>query len=565
MHNILSLLAVAAFCAVWVVTEHFLPWVSWHAEAMAFLGAFLLAWMGVARSLASSRLIAIPAIALPFPVLGFIGMVQAVSGTLNFLGEVWTLWFYVALCVACIVLGYEFGSRGKYGTQGTSDEALISTLAWVLVGGASLSTAIALVQTFDVGDFAGWVTGEGPQRRPGANLSQPNHFAAFLVMGLAGLAYLYQLKKLGSASVAVAVVFLLIGLVVSESRSGALSLFLLASWLVFKRDRLPVKTSIWVVFLLLLGFLCLYWMWPAFWNKVWQIQSMTSINVTSSGRLDLWGQIIEVIVQRPWFGWGVLQVAEGQNAIAHRHVSVLSVTYSHNLVLDLAVWLGIPLTVLIVGLTGRWLWSRVKESRDLLSWYCLAVVLPVAVHSMLEFPFAYAYFLVPVMLALGALEASQGTQPVCRISAKVVASILFLVSVALVWSSVEYFEIEEDLRIARFESLRVGQTPADHVRPKMILLTQLGALVHSVRLIPKPGMSSEELDLIRRVALYYPWSATLSRHALALSLNGNPEEGERQLEVIRSMFGEGTYLRTKERLKEIQEGSMSDQEKSKPL
>ncbi|WP_413857737.1 Wzy polymerase domain-containing protein [Candidatus Aalborgicola defluviihabitans] len=47
----------------------------------------------------------------------------------------------------------------------------------------------------------------------------------------------------------------------------------------------------------------------------------------------------------------------------------------------------------------------------MVSWYCLAVVVPVAVHSMVEFPFAYAYFLVPVMFALGALDGHLGWPP----------------------------------------------------------------------------------------------------------------------------------------------------------
>lgn len=288
-----------------------------------------------------------------------------------------------------------------------------------------------------------------------------------------------------------------------------------------------------------------------------------SVNVTSSGRLDLWSQICEVIALRPWFGWGFRQLAEGQNVKAHMHGDILAATYSHNLVLDLAVWFGVPVAVLAVLLTGRWLWRRVRDTRQLLSWYCLAVCLPVAVHSMLEFPFAYAYFLAPVMLALGALEASLGIQPLIRVSMRVFSGMLLVVSVAMAWSVVEYFEIEDDFRVARFEMLRVGQTPADHVRPKMIVLTQLGALVDVVRAVPGPGMSSDDLDLIRRVALHYPWSATLTRYALALSLNGNPEEGARQMEVIRHMFGEGTYLRTKERLKELQESSVSGQAEMK--
>lgn len=565
MQNVLSLLAILSFSSIWLVTEHLMPWVSWHTEVMAFAGVLLLAWAWVVNRVSRHQTdpVALSSIVLILIALGTVGTLQALLGVVSFWGDVWVNWFYIALCVICIVLGYGFIPRIKVSANPSATENAMPLLAYVLVGGAILSTAIAFVQTFDVWDLAGWVTGTGPQRRPGANLSQPNHLATFLVMGLASIAFLYQSKKLSSLSALVIGAFLLLGLVITESRAGVLSLLLLVLWFVVKKANLPTKISAWALIAPLFAFAGMFWTWPRFWSEFWRIESTMSVNVTSSGRLDLWSQICEVIALRPWFGWGFRQLAEGQNVKAHMHGDILAATYSHNLVLDLAVWFGVPVAVLAVLLTGRWLWRRVRDTRQLLSWYCLAVCLPVAVHSMLEFPFAYAYFLAPVMLALGALEASLGIQPLIRVSMRVFSGMLLVVSVAMAWSVVEYFEIEDDFRVARFEMLRVGQTPADHVRPKMIVLTQLGALVDVVRAVPGPGMSSDDLDLIRRVALHYPWSATLTRYALALSLNGNPEEGARQMEVIRHMFGEGTYLRTKERLKELQESSVSGQAEMK--
>jgi hypothetical protein len=203
--------------------------------------------------------------------------------------------------------------------------------------------------------------------------------------------------------------------------------------------------------------------------------------------------------------------------------------------------MGVPLTALLVLVTGAWLWRRGQSANQLLSWYCLAVVLPVAVHSMLEFPFAYAYFLVPVMFVLGVLERTAASKPALSVGARPAVLLLFIASFIGVWSVVEYVSIEEDFRVARFEALRVGQTPSDYQRPTVVLLTQLSALLDGSRILPRPGMKADELALAKNVALRYPWTATQNRYALSLALNGDPEEAIRQLRVMRTLHGEGTY------------------------
>jgi hypothetical protein len=182
-----------------------------------------------------------------------------------------------------------------------------------------------------------------------------------------------------------------------------------------------------------------------------------------------------------------------------------------------------------------------RDAQSLLPWYCIATALPLGVHSLLEFPFAYAYLLIPAMMAIGVLEGVLHSERVLRVAWGSAATALSLVTCLMIWSAVEYVSIEEDFRIARFEAMRIGETPIEYERPKITLLTQLDALLIGARLVPTPGMSKENIDLARKVALRYPWSATQNRYALTLALNGSSDEAMRQIKVIRAMHGERSY------------------------
>jgi Virulence factor membrane-bound polymerase, C-terminal len=235
------------------------------------------------------------------------------------------------------------------------------------------------------------------------------------------------------------------------------------------------------------------------------------------------------------------QVATAQNASVHAYSSSESFTYSHNILLDLALGVGLPIAGLLLLVSSIWLWGRIHRIKQLASWYCVALILPVAVHSMLEFPFAYAYFLVPAMLAVGMLDGLLSPGPMVQIGVKPMAGILLIATALVMWSTIEYFAIEEDFRVVRFEALRVGKTPDSYTSPNVLLLTQLGALLKGGRIVPKPGMLEEELELAREVALRYPWPATQNRYALSLALNGQPNEAIRQLRVMRVLHGEKSY------------------------
>ena len=125
-------------------------------------------------------------------------------------------------------------------------------------------------------------------------------------------------------------------------------------------------------------------------------------------RLLLWRNVLELIAQRPWTGWGW-----GELSFAHystryegpRFVEILD--NAHNLPLHLAVELGIPAAVLICGGFG-WLvvaarpWRETDPAR-LMAWGLLGAIV---LHSLLEYPLWYGPFQLVFGLCLGFLWPS---------------------------------------------------------------------------------------------------------------------------------------------------------------
>lgn len=546
------MVAVVLFIVSWLVPLHFQPWVSWHSEAMAFFAVVLLGWRGLAQLFRSAgpRTVALPFMALPLIGLAGVAALQRATGLMTFWGDVWALWFYMALCVACLTLGFAAATLSAQPRVVTDASAPFTLLAFVLLAGALASTVIAFAQVFSLWEHSEWIARMPDLRRPGGNLAQPNHLATLLVMGVASLVFLYQSKKLGAIASGLLLFLLSAGIAATESRTGALSLLALLGWWLLKRRAIGDPTPVWAGVGCGIGFIGMFWAWPILLNSM-LLSYQAGINTTSSLRLEVWSQLVDAVALRPWWGWGIHEVAKAHNAVAHSYAVSAPFSYSHNIVLDLALWVGLPLTILLVGVTAVWLWRRTRDANQLLPWYCLAVALPLGLHSMLEYPFAYAYFLAPVMFLLGAVEASLGVKPLVRIGVKPVAALLLVTTVAMAWSVVEYLKIEEDFRVARFEALRIGSPPPEHQRPRVIVFDQLGVLLDDARITPTPNMSPEAMQVVKNAALHYPWSATQYRYAVALALNGNPVEAARQIQVMRRFWGERQYEGVKKQIDEL--------------
>lgn len=547
---------IAAVCLFfgWMLPDHFYPWISWQNELLPFFAVFLLSWYGLIKKEFSGSIL-VPAATCPFLTLGLIAVIQGVTGNITFSGDAFVFALYISLCVMCITLGFTtsteiFGSSRSTSTrQERSRNVALEYLACLLLIGALASAVVAFAQVLGLWDESSLII-RMPSRRPGGNIGQPNHLATLLLMGVISLLYLYESGLLKVWSSGLILPVLAFALASTESRTIWLSFLLLMAWWFAKQKKLSFRLPPWMALLTGIVFFTLFWWWPSFLDLIHlsgiNVGSEKAVSTAAGMRLVMLPQLLEAVAQRPWWGWGIREIAAAHNAVAHAYPVSEAFTYSHNIVLDLALGIGLPLTVLFLVVIGIWLWFRIRGVNNLSSWYCLAMILPFALHSMLEFPFAYAYFLAPVMFALGALEKELGSKFSWRIGVSHVAGLLLVTSILAIWSVVEYVEIEEDFRVARFEALRIGQTPESYERPHVFLLTQLNALLNGARIVPKPGMTMEELELARKVALRYPWAATQNRYALSLALNGNRAEALRQLQVMRAMEGEVRFSHIRE-------------------
>jgi O-antigen ligase len=523
--------------ASWLLPLHLPPWISWHNEVLVFVGLAVFAWNTVGTSVSknswSGTLLLPISSVLPIGLI-LIAIGQYEIGRIALGGDAIVLVLYLISGLAAISLG----------ANATSKERVVMALACTFFVGGVLSVGIALAQSFDVWNTSPAIAPLFNFRRPGANLTQPNQLATLLLFAWASLLYLYLTSVVGKLALFVGTFWLLLGVAITESRTGLVSASILIGWCFFHRKTVCSNIPQHILYSGVVSYFTCLLFWPtileAFWMRTAQIGE-SSINTAAGTRLEVWPQLWEAAVQKPWVGWGMLNVPAAHNAVVDTYARSEPFSYAHNIVLDAFIGVGAPVTVLIVAGVVLWFVSQLSKPKDPVSWYCIAAILPLCVHSMLEFPFAYSYLLFPILLLVGVIDSKSSRWIRMSISNWVVAIFLFGVTCVGAFSIYEYVKIEEDFRVARFEALNVGEVPSDYQSPSVYVLTQLDVLLKATRTDPKPNMTLDQVENLRLATMRYPWTAMQNRYALSLALNGNPDEATRQLKVMRVMHGEKTY------------------------
>ena len=532
MHYALGLIL---FMCSFLQSFNTLPWRAAHSEVFAFLAVVIWGWHATRRNAVQVRL-NMPIFALL--CMGLLIAIQYATGQIVFGGDAVILLLYVCLCSITLLIAQWHGN----------DEAWPKILAFTLLLIALASALIALSQALGVWANSGWTLQSRGFRRPGANIGQANHLGTLLVMGAASLIYLDQRLEISRFLKILLSLILLVGMGITESRTGLLSGIVLCLWWWSRRQVFthPLQWR-WVV-AGALALVAIVWIWPPLISHIQEagpLSKEVTLNTSAGVRVDVWRQLWEAAWIKPWMGWGLGGVSTALNAVQHNYAQSSPFTYAHNVILDMVVGIGFPLAAFAVCVAGVWVWRRVKNAQTTESWYAVGLLAPFWIHSLFEYPFAYAYLLVPAMLAIGMLE--QGDEPPIRIiiPRKTILGVLILFGSFLIWVGVEYIDIEEDFTVARFESLNVGQRPAGYEPPNIVLLTQLKAMVAAIRTTPKPNMSREEIDLLRTATLRFPWAPVQNTYALSLALNDDTQEAIRQLRVMRAAHGEKVYERIK--------------------
>jgi O-antigen ligase len=293
------------------------------------------------------------------------------------------------------------------------------------------STLIGLVQVFAPHAADGtWVATAIAGRATG-NLRQPNHLSSLLLWSVVGALWLGEAKAIDrrvAAALAVAFIYVV---VLSASRTGAVGMLTLAGWGLLDR-RLSRSTRA----LLVLAPLIYAAMWglTAFWaaqsHEVVGAQVRFGKGVDlATNRYDIWSNTLALIASHPWFGVGFNDFNFAWTLTPFPGRPNEFFDHTHNLVLNLTVELGVPLATLVLALMVYALWQAlrhaIRDGREPSTSYpvqraAFVIVFLVAVHSMLEYPLWYSYFLLPTAFAFGlCLERPAASDASVRASADV--------------------------------------------------------------------------------------------------------------------------------------------------
>jgi O-antigen ligase len=280
-----------------------------------------------------------------------------------------------------------------------------------LIAAAAASAVVGALQVLAPEWVDGhWIaTSTFPGRAVG-NLRQPNHLSTLLMWGLIAVVAAHDLIRLRAPAALALGLLLLFALVLTGSRTGLLGIAIFVAWGVLDRrlsraSRVALVASPLAYAVLWLGMSTLG---HAGSHPFGAESRMTFGNGdVSSSRFAIWSNTLSMIAREPWtgVGFGEFNIAWTLTAFPDRPTAFFD--HSHNLPLQLLVELGVPFGSVVIGLlvaglarAGRRAWSG-SGDEGVARRAAFMMVLMVGLHSMLEYPLWYAYFLLPTACAWG--------------------------------------------------------------------------------------------------------------------------------------------------------------------
>ncbi len=320
---------------------------------------------------------------------------------------------------------------------------------------AVISAAMGLLQFFDLEDsFSPWVLATRPGHVLG-NVHQVNLLATLLGAGLLSLWWMVNNRYLKPLVACMMAVLLIVALAATASRTGMLHAIVISGLLLYwgRLDRRVAVVVTIGVLLYAIAALSLPWLQHALGIATGRdLVSRFTVTSPCSSRRVLWLNVLQLISMKPWTGWGWDGLTYAHYITSYdgfRFCEKLS--NAHNLPLQLAVSIGVPMAGLLILTFLFFVWKlkpwSARESSEQLGW---GVLLLLGLHSMLEYPL---WFGVPQLMAICAvwLVLCSNRKNLIAMSGKFTAFLSFprraafatLVLVGLTYTAWDYFKVTQ--------------------------------------------------------------------------------------------------------------------------
>lgn len=510
----------------WLLPNHYFPWPSFWNEALA---AFAFSLLTLCLTYNSHPNLKVPITAITVISLSLIPIIQWHFNLISFSGDAWIASIYIVGFGIAIALPHAQPHRIRYLLGGLTYAALLSSL---------LSVLLETYQLLNFDELGIFLATLPLGARPFANLAQPNQLATLLMLGLIAACALHQEEQVHKPIFWLITFLLLCGITMTQSRTAWLEMGALCLWAFIQQKRTGLKLNR----IEIIGLGAIFSIMVMAWPRVCLLFDLNinrslhdSLQINTDKRWQHWHQMIDAIQRHPWFGYGWNQVSVAQSLVATDHPATGEmIEHSHNFLLDILIWNGLPLGVLIISTVIWWLYTRASSNEYSTVIWLLAGIGIVLIHSLLEYPMEYAYFLLPTGFMIGSVDVLSTKTGYLKI--KISRSIAFLsalsMTVLLFVIVYDYARLENSSRSLRFELAGFGPTATQQENIPVFLLTQVRDYQLFMHTQARRNMKPEELEKMHRIVERYGYAPALFRYALASALNGQPGLATHSLDLL---------------------------------
>jgi O-antigen ligase len=529
----MSLLLIGLmFLLPFINMYHQLPIPSFYSEWIA--GALGLAAVAPMLSTALRTETRIPQISLVFLGLTVILGMQWAIGMLHSAQ-------YALLIASYLIWAFLLTLVGSHLRQELGWYKLVNTLAFFLVVAGIINGGIVVLQ---IVKRTGGAIPFMPYLESYGAISQPNHFADFTALAIASLIYLYIKGRFSTVFFTLILVWFLLMLAASGSRSSWLYLIattILALVMQVKsmqqnRNSASTRNLVYICLVTLPAFALIHlftnYIAPDGLFNLSTDRIVNGINIdTPSARLQIWYDSLRLFWQSPWLGIGAGEIniasfllLDTPSSLAYKSIF----EHAHNLFLHLLTEMGIGAFLIVLACLAIWIYKFKWRELNPETWWLISLLAILGIHSMLEYPLWYAYFLGIVAILLGAGDEKIITINTSKISSKLIerlthsglAIVLLLGALNLGTMLIGHMKVENSIYQSANADVNKQKEELDWVY-RYTLLSPYAELMYAVSMVPDQNNIDHQFALNQSAMNFRPFSKIAYQQVLFLKLKGD--------------------------------------------
>ncbi|WP_151806001.1 O-antigen ligase family protein [Acinetobacter bereziniae] len=502
----------------WLIPVHESPWVTFLNETFAFLSLISLILFF------KDTTVLVPKILLPIITIAFIPLIQYFLGIEYYFETAFLCFLYLCSVFLATIIGFNFADE----MYKDKTELFFS---WILLLAGVLSSLFSITQWLNLENniiFISTLSGN----RPYGNFSQPNNMATFLIFSFLSLLFLNYKEKINGSLLYFLGTLILFSIALTFSRTAWLQLaFIISIILFFSKN--TKKNSL--IFFSLFFIISLFTI-PhishslSYWGLgVGSSNTLAERLTTGNLRLGIWKQMLIAIFNNPWFGYGWDQTIIAQTQAAKIFYHGEQTKSAHNIILDLLVWNGIivggGIVIYAIFLIKKIIFDNFSNL------FFKLIIICFFVHTLLEYPQNYSFFLLPIFFLFGFLLRGNKNLLFFEISNKITL-LVFFIAITLTGGIVrDYMNMRYILLSYDSNDYKSGK-----IKEKLIFLDKINSLISWILFDKSSAINDSDFNNLRKFIEISPSEYNLVNFIKLLIRSGRVDDGEKYYKILYDLY-----------------------------